>query len=393
MAGDDAASPVHHLLTVWNPSYARDAMEQHLALLLDLARQCADRRLDPDDRYVWWGKVRSPNRQQRYPHAGDIRAIAGALAADGGDALEVQLYLTDYRSLYVADVGEIVEGELEPDEERHVPAYYGQARLSCDFWFLLADIRLLVADDLPGVVAELKQLRNAHYHDKPVSIYGGMVDLPLVVTRPDGRRFFDVDERDVVTGGALWAQWDAEQGAGVAATEAELRDDLFGDTAWRGLEPTARRFVATGEKLFREHRTDPAFDFGPVIAAFAKALEVQCRAVLRHAVAGLPPRGRQANVEGRTVDLSAAPSLTLGQIAHVLAGERALVEGVNGALKDRGWFAGSLPVILDEFVGVRNPAVHEARVDRATALHWRNRLLGVGCEGDLVRLGKYLARE
>ena len=42
-----------HLVTVWNPSYAEDAMEQHLAVLLERAKP------RPDDAYVWWGKVRS----------------------------------------------------------------------------------------------------------------------------------------------------------------------------------------------------------------------------------------------------------------------------------------------------------------------------------------------
>ena len=41
------------------------------------------------------------------------------------------------------------------------------------------------------MIAELKVLRNVHYNDRPVSLFGGMVDLPLIVTRPDGRRFFD----------------------------------------------------------------------------------------------------------------------------------------------------------------------------------------------------------
>jgi hypothetical protein len=40
------------------------------------------------------------------------------------------------------------------------------------------DIRRLVADDTPAVMEELKRLRNTRYHDRPVSLYGGMVDLP-----------------------------------------------------------------------------------------------------------------------------------------------------------------------------------------------------------------------
>ena len=210
-----------HLVTVWNPSYADDAMEQHLAVLLDRAR---NKTLSPDDHYVWWGKVRSENRLQPQGHQDDILAIGRAIEADADDAGEVQLYLTDYRSLYVADIAEI-SATLDDDQQGAVPAYYARRNLLCDFWFLLADIRLLVADDLPGVIAELRALRNVHYHDKPVSLYGGIVDLPLVVTRPDGQRYFDLDERNAVTDGRLWAEWDAEQGSGVAAMERDLQGE------------------------------------------------------------------------------------------------------------------------------------------------------------------------
>ncbi len=380
-----------HLVTVWNPAYADDAMGRHLELLLDRARRARAGELEADDVGVWWGKVRSPNRLSAPRHAEDLRALDRQLEEDDeAEALEVQLYLTDYRSLYVADVVEIREGALEAGERDAVPAYYGRQALHCDAWFRLADIRLLVADDLEQVVAELRRLHNVHYHDKPVSIYGGMVDLPLVVTRPDGQRFFDRAERDAVTDGRLWAEWDAEQGSGVARLERELRDNLLGARAWDALEPAARRFLASGEKLFRDHRDDAAFDFAPALVSFAKALEVQSRAVLRHALARAPESARRANVEGRTVDVTRA-ALTLGQLARVLVTEAALRKGLDDALRDRGWFTGSLPPILDEFVAVRNAAAHDRRVDRATAAQWRDRILGVGCEGIAVALARPLA--
>ena len=375
-----------HLVTVWNPSYAVNAMEQHLAVLLDLADQFDRDTLSEDALYLWWGKVRSPNRQTQQAHLDDLRAVAQEIAAGARD--ETQLYLTDYQSLYVGDVDGIVEGDLPPRERRHVPGYYAAAELSCDFWFRLRDIRRLVTDDMRGVIEELKQLRNVHYHDRPVSLFGGMVDLPLFVTRPDGKRFFDEAERDAQTDGALWAEFDAEAGAGVAAMERELRENLLGETAWNSLEPTTRVFIATAEKLLREHRTDPAFDFGPVMTSLSKALEVQVNAVLRRALVRIPASARRVNLDGRTVDLAEQRALGLGQLVAAIARERELNTALASALVNGAWFAGSLPAILDDFRGARNEGTHESRVDRATAERWRNRLLGVGCTGDFVELAK-----
>jgi len=99
----------HHLVTVWNPSYAADAMEQHLGLLLHLAGEYDKGAIGDEQLYVWWGKVRSPNRQGPQANADDIRRIAKEL--DAGERDEVQLYLTDYQSLYVGDVDVIREGD------------------------------------------------------------------------------------------------------------------------------------------------------------------------------------------------------------------------------------------------------------------------------------------
>jgi hypothetical protein len=372
----------HHLVSVWNPSYADDAMERHLAVLLERARRPG---ASEDDAYVWWGKVRSPHRQQaEATHQQAILDIDAALAADAG--AEVQLYLTDYRSLYVAQIDQI-ERTLDAAERAAAPDYYFRSDLHCDCWFLLGDIRLLVADDLLGVIAELRRLHNVHYHDKPVSLYGGMVDLPLVVRRPDGQRFFDREERDAITGGRLWAVWDAEQGGGVAKMEAELRENVVGETAWRGLEATTRRFIASGEQIFRAHRGDPAFDFGPVLGAFAKALEVECRVALRRLLDGAPPAARHVNVDGRSVDLAAAPRVTLGQIARALCTEKSLADALRARGPLGAWLVQGLGPVLADFVEVRNPGVHEVRVDRATATRWRDRVLGVGCEGVFERLG------
>jgi len=248
------------------------------------------------------GKVRSANRQNPLAHADDVRAIAKNIASNS-DA-ETQLYLTDYRSLYVAHVLEIRDEEISAAERDHTPPYYEKDGFNCDFWFKLGDVRRIVVDDMPAVIRELKLLRNVHYADRPVSIYGGMVDLPLIVIRPDGHRFFDEDERERLIGDQLWAEFDALQGSGLAATERTLREDMLGDNAWWALDLTARAFIAAAERDFLAHRADAAFDFMPVIVNFAKALEVQCNSVLRQGLAKAPPSARQAKVQDRTVDVT-----------------------------------------------------------------------------------------
>lgn len=377
-----------HLVTVWNPSYASNAMDEHLRVLRHWAQAFDSGSVDDDALYVWWGKVKSPNRQQPMAYLSAVRSAAEA-ARSGA---EVHLYLTDYRALYVGQILDVIASDLPSAEETHAPSYYRLGELRCDLWFKLGDVRRLVTDDTLQVVDELKKLRNVHYNDRPVSIYGGMVDLPLVVTRDDGVTFFDETERDALTGGVLWAEFDAEAGAGIGAMERELRENRFGEKLWSQLEPAARTFICTGEKLFREHRLDPAFDFAPVLGSFAKAIEVQANRLLRGAARRMPASARLANVGGETVDVSEFRPLTLGELARVIGGERALNQELAARLEHGSWFANQMPAIIDEFRQVRNDGAHARVIDRATAAYWRARLIGVGCEGELVRLASTMVK-
>ena len=198
-------TPIHHLLTLWNPSYAADAMDEHLRVLLDWAGRWRRKEAEADDVYVWWGRIRSPNRKGALPHAQEIASIDAQIQ----EGTETHLYLTDYRSLYVAHLGEITADHLPenaPGELDHMPDYYRSQ--FADFWFRLWDVRRLVADDTPAVIEELRSLTNTRYHQRPVSLYGGMVDLPLLVTRPDEVSWFG--DRDFLTDGHLWAERESE---------------------------------------------------------------------------------------------------------------------------------------------------------------------------------------
>ncbi|HYW32889.1 MAG TPA: hypothetical protein VE869_15420 [Gemmatimonas sp.] len=367
-------------------------MEAHLRVLLDWDARVTSGNADVDDVYVWWGKVRSNQRQQPMPHLDAIVAL-GAEAADDPDELrETHLYLTDYRMLYVANVTAITAEDPRACDAHHVPEYYTSSDLTCDCWFEISDIRLLVRDDLDGVAAELARLRNTRYHDRPVSLYGGMLELPLLVSRPDGRHFFDPREQRQLADDKLWARFDAEQG-GLGALEVALREDHLGEIAWSALDATARRFIAMAERTFRDHRRDPAADLAPVVVGYAKALEIQLNGLIRTAMHGAAPAATRVKLGASTQLLPGALPLTLGQIAFALGGEPAFADHIQKVLTDGNWLRGEFAVILDAFVEeARNPASHGASLPREVVVRWRNRLLGVGHESLVTRLAKVQRR-
>lgn len=115
-------------------------------------------------------------------------------------------------------------------------------------------------------------------------------------------------------------------------------------------------------------------------------IEVQANAILRRAWPKIEARHRMMNIDGRSVDLSAFGSLDLGKLTKAIAGDRDRNAALARVLRNGKWFAETLPAIMDAFREVRNPGTHSDLVDRATVALWRDRLIGVGCAGDLSEL-------
>ena len=378
--------PPRHLLSVWNPSYADDAMDRHLEVLLRWATARRDDRADDDDVYVWWAKLRSPNRQAPLPHAGEVLELAPQIDA----GIETHLYLTDYSSLYVAHLVEVTaENVLEefPDERDHMPTYYDQH--DADFWFRIWDIRRLVAGDPPATIEELKRLRNVRYHDRPVSLYGGIVDLPLIVTREDGASWFS--DIGALTEGRRWAERDAELKGETERLSAELRDNLLGKEIWDALESSSRTFLTTAEAVFRARRGDPGFDFSGSAVEVTKAVETELNALmfpaLRRILAKAPPARREVRTNEGLLDLGGRVShQSLGTIRKLLDDDTTRQPLRTALPHDWRWLEGELPAQLEPIRDLRNPAAHDRTVAREEMGRLRQSVLGIGCEGLLVRI-------
>ena len=379
--------PAQHLLTVWNPKYASDAMDDHLRLLIDWADRWHRGEAEAEDVYVWWAKLRSAHRPTPLPHYHDILRIQAQVEAD----VETHLYLTDYRSLYVGHVDEITADAVTAEHEEelvHAPAYYRER--APELWFKLLDVRRLVSDDTPAVIDELGRLRNTRYHDQPVSLYGGMVELPLIVTREHETPWFG--DQDQLTDGRLWAERDADLKGEVARIARELRENLLGDEVWAVLESASRNFLTSGDAVFRMHREDPAFDFSPIAVEYAKAVETELNALIfpavEHVLARAPTSQRQTHVEGRMLDFGRGVAhQSLGTLVNLLERDTVLQRGIRQAFPhDHRWIEGELPAHLAPIVALRNPAAHSRALSRADVRRLRENVLGIGCEGLLVKL-------
>jgi hypothetical protein len=303
----------------------------------------------------------------------------------------------------VGQLGEVTADAVleEEGEAEHAPSYYRGRE--ADFWFRLWDLRRLVADDTPGVIDALGRLRNTRYHDRPVSLYGGMVELPLIVTRDDGARWFA--DRDLLTSGRLWAERDADLRVDTQRLARELPDNrsgaevaegnLFGRDVWASFETATRTFLASAEAVFRARRDDPAFDFSGPALEYAKAVETELNALLfprlRKRLEGAAPKDREVMVDGSRLDLGRlVPHQSLGTILYLLEKDAIVARALGGTFSsaDAGWLRSNAPRELRGIVELRNPAAHSGSVSREQVERMRAQVMGLGCEGALVRIAK-----
>lgn len=379
----------HHLLTVWNPSYASDALDAHLRVLLQWAERSGRGEADLEDVYVWWAKLRSKNRTGALPHGAEVLALQEQIDA----GVETHLYLTDFRSLYVGHLAEITSDDLlrtTPGEADHAPEYY--SGMHADVWFRLWDIRRIVSEDTLGVIEELKKLQNKRYYDRPVSLYGGMVELPLIVSSKEEPAWFaDVD---ILTGGELWAVRDAHLRAESQRLARELPQNLFGRAVWSAFESATRTFLASAEAVFRARRDDPGFDFSGPAIEYAKAVETELNALvfppLSRLLATRPPAEREVLVEGHRIDLGGrVPHQSLGAIRTLLKHNDIVRKHLTSVLPADGrWLLGEVLHYLAPIVELRNPAAHSHALRRGEVEEFREQVLGIGQEGLLVRLAR-----
>ena len=269
-------------------------------------------------------------------------------------------------------------------ERAHAPAYYGDS--PADFWFRIWDIRRLVPDDTLEVVEILRGLRNLRYANRPVSLYGGMVDLPLLVTADTPHDWFA--DAEPLTGGRLWAQLDAERRSEVPRLARELRDNLIGRTLWSVLEPGTRTFLATAEAVFRARRDDPGFNFSGPAVEYAKAVETELNAtifpVLDRTLRG---KDRVLYLDGKRIDIGGrVPHQSLGALRHLLEDDT-VGRAVRSVLPQHGgWLTGVLPTRLEVLADLRNAAAHSASTAREQVSEAREEILGIGWEGLIVQI-------
>lgn len=137
-----------HLLILYNPYYQSNVIESHLEILKNEGK-------------VAFGKIKSKlNTQANNPLESFYASI--------NQSHPLQLFLTDYASLFVALVTQI-----SSTATANAPKYYQQNSLEVDHWFMIEDMRELVRNDFVRIRDDyLPNFTTPHNNNRTYALYG-----------------------------------------------------------------------------------------------------------------------------------------------------------------------------------------------------------------------------
>ena len=143
---------MQNLIILYNPYYEKDVIEQHLKVLIE-------------NQKVAFGKVRSKLKNIEHNFQDDLENIYKSV----DESNYLQLFLTDYSSIYVAKVVKITNEDLYD----LAPSYYKEKNLEVETWFLIEDICEIVRNDFEKTRDEiLANFTALNFGNHTYGVYG-----------------------------------------------------------------------------------------------------------------------------------------------------------------------------------------------------------------------------
>jgi hypothetical protein len=237
-----------NLLILYNPYYQKDVIEQHLALLKEHGA-------------VAFGKVKSKIRDYEHPN----EEILDVLYENISKTNPLQLFLTDYNSMYVANV---IAVKKEKTKFIKAPLYYDE--LEVEQWFVFDDLRLLALNDFQHIRDNiLANFKAVNYNDRTYAIYGNHYVYPMQVTMKEDVNYFEKDEEDFKFFTNIFKS--DEQ----IKMRTTLIDFNFGSKKFNTLAPNSQDNIISAEVEYHQNKQNPLYDFASVVIKYSKAVELE----------------------------------------------------------------------------------------------------------------------
>ena len=365
-----------NLLILYNPYYNQEMIEDHIRILSDVN--------EPVEAKVGFGKIRSKIRNYEHSKEEIIETLYEGVSSDA----PLQLFLTDFSSMYVCRV----ESILESLEGIDYPNYYDA--LDVERWFVVTDIRELARHDFEYVRDKLLVgFTTPNYGNHTYALYGNRYDYPLEVKQKEPVDYFesyDEGERHFQK---------VFKSAAYAQVRQTLTDYVFGKEILYAMHPDSVESLIEAEVQYMAHKENATYDFSAVVINYAKVFENESYYTLRVLFEIL--MGHDAKLEALSYSVQGhryqlidylRHKPNMGTNKHLLSHPKiyGTIKSMYGDYKKYGVLLNLLTFKLKNAITtvqeIRNEASHGGSISKTACETLRALLLGVGEESILSEL-------
>lgn len=314
------------------------------------------------------------------PQTSSLQALQSLLESSNSPFL--QLFLTDYASLYVAKVVKIAENA----DESIIPSYYKDKKLSVEGFFIIEDLRELVRDDFVSVRDKfLANFTTPDYDNHTYALYGNAYAYPLIIEQKQHFAYFDGDERHFLQ---------LFKSAEFLRQKQVLADYTFGERYLYAMNPDSFDNLIYAELEFHACKGDRLYDFSSVVLRYAKCFESECYLLVKRLISVLSQRDESIlsltfTQMGKSFEVRSLleNKAMLGAYNYLI--ENLLKTHIKEHLSDEFVkFCWKLTKQIAFIQRVRNPVAHTETASFEQANNLRARLVGVANLSVLVMMIK-----
>jgi len=355
---------MNNLLSLYNPYYNENVIEQHLELL-------------KENGVVAFGKIRSKLRDYEHPNQDVLETIYEETSREE----PIQLFLTDYNSIYVANVISI----NKTISLIKAPKYYEE--LEVEYWFVFDDLRLIAHKNFEIIRDRiLSNFKATNFNDRTYAIYGNPYVYPMQITMKEEINYFEKDDKNFKFYTNIFKSEEQLQ------MKQNLIDFNFGKKRFYSLAPNSQDNIISAEIEYMQNRDNLLYDFSSVIVKYSKAVELELYRFMRKVFLSIIENNVDIGnfpyaVQGRDYKLKDIEfhKPNFGTYPYLIKSYE-IKDAINTYFQDRAlkhFIFVSIPSFIRIMQNVRNESVHGDSTAFKECNEIRAEVIGIGQSGML----------
>ena len=362
---------MHNQLILYNPYYQNDVIEQHLKILIENGE-------------VAFGKIKSALKTTEHNFNDQVHQVYETINEEN----YMQLFLTDYSSIYVAKVVQVTSF----DKSSIAPSYYKDKNLNIEKWFIIKDMREIVSDDFEAVRdGILTNFTTPNYGDHSYALYGNNYSYPLIIEQKTVTNYFDNDNTDFRY---YTNMFKSKQYMNIKNNMIQY---TFGDKWINFFHPNSLDNIISAEIEYQENCNNPLYDYTSVIIKYSKTMEQELYIFLKKLLIYLISKNSSIqnisySVQNNQYILSDifTNKPNLGTMKFIL-NNKIIKETINNFLNNfnlKIFLKNDFTYYITKLQSIRNESVHGKAPDLTDVQELRKDILGLSKKSMVSELVK-----